>query len=235
MSISDTSLQERYQKVQNDFQLAHKINPDARLLAVSKTRDAEEIRQIHTLGQKAFGENYLQEGLEKIQQLSELDIEWHFIGPLQSNKTRSVAENFQWLHTLDRLKVAQRLNNQRPENQTPLNVCIQVNLDNEPTKSGVSLQDIPSLANEIANLSNLKLRGLMAIPRARKDYQEQFDAVATLSEALEHLKQQFKNDPRVQLDTLSIGMSNDMEAALAAGSSMVRIGTAIFGPRPNKQ
>lgn len=235
MTPSDTHLEERYKNICNQFEMADKANPNARLLAVSKTRDAEEIRQLVQLGQSAFGENYLQEALTKIEQLADLAIEWHFIGPLQSNKTRPVAEHFHWLHTLDRLKIAQRLNDQRPSTLTPLNVCIQVNIDNEDSKSGVPLSEINTLAAEIVKLPNLSLRGLMAIPKAQEDYQAQFQVVDTLAKALNGLQHHLSEIPHSQLDTLSVGMSNDMHAALAAGSSMVRIGTAIFGPRPKKQ
>lgn len=201
----------------------------ARLLAVSKTKPAELIRQAWQLGQREFGENYLQEALEKQTQLADLDdIVWHFIGPLQSNKTRAVAEHFAWVHSVDREKIARRLNEQRPKNLPPLNVCLQVNISAEPSKSGVSLEALPDLAREVANLPNLRLRGLMAIPAPANSLTEQRRSFARLRHALEQLQQAL---PETPLDTLSMGMSDDLEAAVQEGATLVRLGTAIFGAR----
>lgn len=197
------------------------------LIAVSKTQTAAAIAQAYRWGQRAFGENYLQEALEKRAELQQLaDIEWHFIGPIQSNKTRAIAENFAWVHSIDREKVAQRLNDQRPENLPTLQVCLQVNIDDEDTKSGVSLADLLALAKAVSELPRLQLRGLMAIPAAANTPKEQHAAFARLRAALEQL-----NRAGLQLDTLSMGMSGDMEAAIAEGATLVRVGTDIFGPR----
>ncbi|MCX2779086.1 YggS family pyridoxal phosphate-dependent enzyme [Microbulbifer thermotolerans] len=198
------------------------------LLAVSKTRPAEDLRAAYVAGQRHFGENYLQEAQEKRQQLADLDICWHFIGPLQSNKTRAVAEGFHWLHTVDRLKIARRLSAQRPPEMPPLNICLQVNVDAEESKSGVSVQALPALAAAVAELPNLRLRGLMAIPAPRESAARQREPFAQLAELLRQLRNQLPGQP---LDTLSMGMSGDMEAAIACGATIVRIGTDIFGAR----
>jgi len=198
-----------------------------RLLAVSKTKPAEMARAAYAAGQRAFGENYLRDAVEKIEALGALDgLEWHFIGPLQSNKTRPVAEHFHWLHTVDRLKIAQRLSAQRPAGAPALNLCIQVNVSGEASKSGCSLDELPELARAIAGLPHLRLRGLMCIPAPHDDFAAQRAPFRTLREAFERL-----NAEGVELDTLSMGMSNDLEAAIAEGSTMVRIGTAVFGAR----
>ena len=197
------------------------------LIAVSKTQPPEAIAQAYAWGQRRFGENYLQEALEKQIALHQLpDIEWHFIGPIQSNKTRAIAGNFQWVHTVDRLKIAQRLNEQRPLHLPALNVCVQVNIDDESTKSGVSLAELPALIRGITPLANLKLRGLMAIPAATDDPARQRKAFAKLRSA-----QQVLNLQGFRMDTLSMGMSGDMEAAIAEGATFVRVGTDIFGAR----
>ena len=192
------------------------------LLAVSKTHPPDAIRELFAQGQTAFGENYCQEAREKQRQLSDLAIEWHFIGPIQSNKTREIAEHFTWVHTVDRLKIAQRLSEQRPESLPPLNLCLQVNIDNEATKAGVSVAELPALVAAINELPRLQLRGLMAIPAPREDYQQQLQAFQRLAAAAREFP---------TMDTLSMGMSADMTAAVAAGSTLVRIGTGIFGPR----
>jgi len=198
-----------------------------RLLAVSKTKPADMVRTCYALGQRAFGENYLQDGLEKIEALTDLpDIEWHFIGPLQSNKTRPVAEHFQWLETLDREKIANRLNDQRPHDMPPLNVLIQVNISGEDQKSGVAPGEITSFAQMLASLPRLKVRGLMCIPEATPDEQrlrQQFNQMHTLWQAL--------RQEHPDVDTLSMGMSSDLELAVECGSTEVRIGTDIFGAR----
>lgn len=196
------------------------------LIAVSKTKSAEAIEAAAACGLQHFGENYLQEALDKIETLHELDLTWHFIGPIQSNKTRPIAEHFDWVHSVDRLKIAQRLSDQRPAHLGPVNICLQVNISNEDTKSGVSAEQAPELASAIATLPNIRLRGLMAIPKPSDDPAEQaaaFEKVVTLFNALR------RTIP--ELDTLSMGMSQDLEAAIAAGSTMVRIGTDIFGER----
>ncbi|PWI32132.1 YggS family pyridoxal phosphate-dependent enzyme [Vibrio albus] len=200
------------------------------LLAVSKTKPNEAISAALEAGQKAFGENYVQEGVEKVRYFSEhysdADIEWHFIGPIQSNKTRPVAENFDWVHSIDRKKVAQRLNDQRPESMPPLQVLIQVNTSGEVSKSGTDESEVFALAELISSLPNLTLRGLMSIPANVSDYASQLRAFQQLAELKEKLTEKYDG-----LDTLSMGMSGDMEAAVEAGSTMVRIGTAIFGAR----
>ncbi|QTF92565.1 YggS family pyridoxal phosphate-dependent enzyme [Halomonas sp. BM-2019] len=196
---------------------------DARLLAVSLIREAWH------LGQREFGENYVQEALEKQAELAELDdIVWHFIGPLQSNKTRDVAEHFAWVHSVDREKIARRLNDQRPDGLPPLEVCLQVNISDEATKSGVSLVELPALAEAVLTMPRLRLRGLMAIPAPAEGLAAQREPLARLREALEMLREHFPESP---LDTLSMGMSADLEAAILEGATLVRLGTALFGER----
>ncbi|MFV8784084.1 YggS family pyridoxal phosphate-dependent enzyme [Microbulbifer sp. SA54] len=198
------------------------------LLAVSKTRPAEDIRTAFAGGQRDFGENYLQEALDKQAELTDLNIVWHFIGPLQSNKSRDVAEHFDWMHTLDRLKIARRLSEQRPQGLPPLKVCLQVNIDGEDTKSGVTPEQLPALAAAVAALPNLELRGLMAIPAPRAVTEDQRAPFVQLAGLLDELRRQLPEQP---LDTLSMGMSGDMEAAIFSGATIVRIGTDIFGRR----
>lgn len=190
-----------------------------RLLAVSKGQNVRAIREAVSAGQRAFGESYLQEALEKINALSAERLEWHFIGTLQANKTRAVAENFTWVHSVNRYKIAERLNQQRPEALPPLNVCLEVNISGDPAKSGVSVTDLIDLARQVQRLPRLRLRGLMAIPASSTGFQQLADLQRQL------IAQGFA------LDTLSMGMSNDFEAAIAAGSTWVRIGAAIFGER----
>jgi hypothetical protein len=203
---------------------------EVRLLAVSKTFPAEAVVEAMAAGQRAFGENYLQEGLDKMQEVARLQpdttIEWHFIGPIQSNKTRPIATHFQWVHTVERLKIAQRLSEQRPEELGPLDICIQVNISGEASKSGASEDELPELARLVAALPNLRLRGLMAIPEATKDEAQQRAAFARLRTLFEALRAQ-----GLALDTLSMGMSGDLKAAVAEGATIVRIGSAIFGAR----
>jgi pyridoxal phosphate enzyme (YggS family) len=196
------------------------------LLAVSKKKPASDIRQAWELGQRDFGENYLQEALQKMEELKDLDITWHFIGAIQSNKTRNIAEAFDWAHCIDRAKIARRLSAQRPPDMEPLNVCIQVNIDHESSKAGIELVELPELANEIHQLPGIRLRGLMTIPAPQESFALQRAAFAKLATALESLRQQ-----GIDCDTLSMGMTQDMEAAIAEGSTLVRIGTAIFGER----
>ena len=202
---------------------------DLCLLAVSKTRTIDEIKIATDCGINHFGENYLQEALEKIINLKSLNISWHFIGPLQSNKTRQVAENFSWIHSVDRLKIARRLNDQRPYDLDPLNICLQVNLDNEDSKSGISIADAPSLAIAISQLPNLKLRGLMAIPKSRDHFDSQRESFRKLRLLKEQINCQLDNSQK--LDTLSMGMSADLEAAIFEGATILRVGTGIFGER----
>ncbi|MFM7025842.1 MAG: YggS family pyridoxal phosphate-dependent enzyme [Limnohabitans sp.] len=203
--------------------------PDSvRLLAVSKTFGPEAVREAHAAGQTAFGENYIQEAVDKIVALRDLPLEWHCIGPIQSNKTRLVAEHFDWVHSVDRFKIAQRLSEQRPAHLQPLQVCLQVNTDGGPTKSGVSPQDLPELARAVAALPRLVLRGLMTIP----DPVEGFEAAVALHRRATDLFAQLQVElQRSHFDTLSMGMTADLEAAIVAGSTMVRVGTAIFGKR----
>jgi len=196
------------------------------LLAVSKTFPAAAVREAYAAGQREFGENYLQEALEKIAVLHDLGIVWHFIGPIQSNKTRAIAENFAWVHGVDRLKIAQRLSEQRPPQLPPLNICLQVNVSGEESKSGVAPQEVVRLAREIAMLPQLKLRGLMAIPAPMDDEVAQRKPFAQLHELAQEIVAQ-----GIALDTLSMGMSHDFKAAIQEGATIIRIGTAIFGQR----
>ena len=204
--------------------LAAKRDADSvQLLAVSKTKPAEALREAYAAGLRDFGENYLQEALSKQLELADLPLIWHFIGPIQSNKTRAIAEHFDWVHSVDRLKIAQRLSEQRPADLPPLNICIQVNVSGEASKSGCTPADLPDLANAIGALPRLKLRGLMAIPEPTEDRAAQdaaFAAVQSLQASL-----------NLPLDTLSMGMSHDLESAIAMGATWVRIGTALFGAR----
>lgn len=206
---------------------ANRPPKSVKLLAVSKTKPVSDIRQAYAAGQRLFGENYVQEGVEKINDLRDLpDIEWHLIGPLQSNKTRIVAEHFQWVQSVDREKIARRLNNQRPASLPPLNVCVQLNIDDEASKSGLSPEELPAMIDAISDMDNLVLRGLMAIPKADVSEQHQQQTLTQLHDLFEHYRTKLSN-----FDTLSVGMSGDTEAAIANGSTMVRIGSAIFGAR----
>ncbi|MFH2134115.1 MAG: YggS family pyridoxal phosphate-dependent enzyme [Pseudomonadota bacterium] len=197
-----------------------------RLLAVSKTFPAASVREAYQAGQTAFGENYLQEALDKIEILGALLLEWHFIGPIQSNKTRAIAEHFAWVHGVDRLKVAERLSVQRPESLPDLNICLQVNVSGEASKSGVAPDEVAQLAAEVARLPRLKLRGLMAIPAPADDPAQQREPFVLMRELLASL-----NAQGMQLDTLSMGMSHDFAVAIQEGATIVRVGTAIFGAR----
>ncbi|MFO8141728.1 MAG: YggS family pyridoxal phosphate-dependent enzyme [Marinobacter sp.] len=205
----------------------------ARLLAVSKTRTPEELRAAVDAGQVAFGENYLQEALDKMQALSDLSqIEWHFIGPIQSNKTRQIAESFAWVHSADRLKIARRLSEQRPTALPPLNLCLQVNINSEDSKSGCTLTDLPELIAAVGELPNIRLRGLMAIPDPDQSEAELRLSFRKLANALRAVRQE--HPEAGPLDTLSMGMSDDLEIAIAEGATWVRVGTALFGARPPK-
>lgn len=214
-------------RIQAATKAAGRDENSVQLLAVSKTKPAQALREAYAAGMRDFGENYLQEALGKQLELAELPLIWHFIGPIQSNKTRSIAEHFAWVHSVDRLKIAQRLSEQRPADLPPLNICIQVNVSGEASKSGCTPQDLPALAQAISALPRLKLRGLMAIPEPTEDRAEQdaaFAAVQTLQASLD-----------LPLDTLSMGMSHDLESAIAQGATWVRIGTALFGARDYSQ
>ena len=196
------------------------------LLAVSKMQPVEKIREAAAVGQRDFGENFVQEGVAKIEALADLDLTWHFIGHLQSNKTRVVAENFDWVHTIDKLKTAHRLSEQRPETLPDLNICLQVNVDDEESKSGVQPAEVPELAAACAELPRLRLRGLMCLPAIREDFAEQRRPFATLRKLAEALR-----DAGLDVDTLSMGMTDDYRAAVFEGATIVRIGTAVFGER----
>lgn len=196
------------------------------LMAVSKKKPVSAIRDAIAADQRVFGENYVEEGVEKIQELADASLEWHFIGAIQSRKTAQIAEHFDWAHGVDRVKVARRLADQRPAGLPPLNVCLQVNLDNEPGKAGVGIDEVAELAGECANFDGITLRGLMAIPAPRTELAAQRKAFARLAACLSSLRNDLPS-----LDTLSMGMSADMEAAVAEGATIVRVGTAIFGAR----
>ncbi len=221
-------------RIEAACQQAGRASNAVRLLAVSKTKSVAEISTAFEAGQNAFGENYVQEGVDKIQyfQAQGLQLEWHFIGPLQSNKTRLVAEHFDWMQTLERAKIADRLNEQRPADKAPLNVLIQINISDEETKSGISPHEMLNLAKHIENLPHLRLRGLMAIPAPTENIAEQESAFKKMAALFEQLKQAFPAQP---IDTLSMGMTDDMPSAIKCGSTMVRIGTAIFGARDYAQ
>ena len=193
------------------------------LLAVSKTKPAAAIREAFACGQRDFGENYLQEALAKQAELVDLDLIWHFIGPIQSNKTKALAEHFAWVHSVDRLKIAQRLSDQRPAHLPPLNICLQVNVSGEASKSGCTPDELPELARAVTQLPHLKLRGLMTIPEPNEDPQAQRAPLARL--------RQLRDELDLGLDCLSMGMSQDLEAAVAEGATWVRIGSALFGAR----
>jgi len=225
-----TELNNRFHTIIDNIRVAENqagmIPNSVQLLAVSKTQPAEVIRQAAEAGQRYFGENYLQEALIKINSLKDLKIEWHFIGPIQSNKTKDIAANFDWVQTVDRLKIAQRLDNQRPSSRGKLNICIQVNIDNESSKSGIAATELFELAKQISQLNNLQLRGLMIIPTHTDDPLQQQRSFHLAHMLFKQLAEIYPS-----IDTLSMGMSGDMAMAIAEGSTMVRIGTAIFGIR----
>ncbi|SOZ35973.1 YggS family pyridoxal phosphate-dependent enzyme [Cupriavidus neocaledonicus] len=228
MSVIAANLQAVRQGIAAAAQQAGRQPADVALLAVSKTVSPDRIRAAYAAGQREFGENYVQEGIDKIAALADLrgHLQWHFIGPLQSNKTRPVAEHFDWVHSIERLRIAERLSAQRPAGMAPLQVCIQVNISGEASKSGVAPAEVPALAHAVAALPNLRLRGLMAIPEPAYDPAAQRRPFAAMRAMLQALRAD-----GLQLDTLSMGMSGDMEAAIAEGATLVRIGTAIFGAR----
>ena len=230
MGSAMNNLRERLQRVRWDIEEAEqecgREPGSVKLLAVSKTRDVADILSLAQLGVTDFGENYVQEAQAKIEQLSELPITWHFIGPIQSNKTRQIAGCFDWVHSVDRIKIASRLNAARPPDMPPLNICIQVNIDAESSKSGVEPGEVQQLAEQVLPLTRLKLRGLMGMPAPVDDFATQRRAFMRLR----HLQEQLM-DSGFQLDTLSMGTTHDLRAAIAEGATMVRIGTALFGPR----
>jgi len=205
---------------------ANREPADVRLLAVSKKQPLSKIREAAAAGQRDFGENFVQEGVEKIVELAQPGLTWHFIGHLQSNKTRVVAEYFDWVHTIDKLKTARRLSEQRPDDLPPLNVCLQVNVDDEYSKAGIAPAELPELAAACAELPNIRLRGLMCLPAIRTGFDEQRVPFATLRELAEHLR-----GDGIDTDTLSMGMTADYPAAIFEGATIVRIGTALFGAR----
>ena len=223
------TISERLQQLRADIQraehAAQRPADSVKLLAVSKTRGIQELREAIAAGQTAFGESYVQEALDKIVALADVPLEWHFIGPIQSNKTAQIAAHFNWVHSVDRLKIAQRLNDQRGD-RAPLNICIQVNTSGEASKAGAQETELVTLAESIRQLPRLRLRGLMAIPAPESDPIKQHAAFRRLKNYLDRL-----NNLNMELDTLSMGMSNDFEAAIAEGATIVRIGTAIFRPR----
>ncbi|MEY3289647.1 MAG: hypothetical protein RLZZ419_1889 [Pseudomonadota bacterium] len=202
----------------------HRKPGSVQLLAVSKTKTAQEITSVYQAGQRHFGENYCQEAIKKQQELGAYDITWHFIGPIQSNKTKALAMNFSWIHSVDSLKIAKRLSDQRPRTLPPLNICLQVNISGESSKSGITLNALPQLCELVSKLPNIKLRGVMAVPMPEDDFDAQRQPYKTLYEAVAKL-----DNP--DLDTYSFGMSGDLNAAIAEGATIVRIGTALFGAR----
>jgi hypothetical protein len=228
MSSIVDNLQQVHRRIEAACAAATRPVQSVTLLAVSKTMPAEAVREVHAAGQRDFGENYVQEGVEKIAALADLrsQLEWHLIGPLQSNKTRIVAEHFDWVQSLDRLKVAERLSQQRPAHLPPLQVCIQVNVSGEASKSGVAPGEVAALAHAVSGLPRLRLRGLMAIPEPADD-----EAAQRRPHRALHALWQSLRDQGLALDTLSMGMSADLEAAVAEGATLVRIGTAVFGAR----
>lgn len=215
-----------YDRIANAIKKYQKANANVQLLAVSKTKPTTLIREAYAAGQRQFGESYVQEAVEKINQLTELDIEWHFIGPIQSNKSALIAANFSWVQSVDREKIIHRLNEQRPKNLGKLNVLLQVNIDNDEAKSGCKLEDVAQLAALIENCEQLEFRGLMAIPSQSDDENQTAASFAKLKACFDELKPIYS-----QVDTLSIGMSQDLEIAISQGATMVRIGTDIFGAR----
>nr|WP_297350562.1 YggS family pyridoxal phosphate-dependent enzyme [uncultured Caldimonas sp.] len=228
MATIASNIQQVQQRIARACTEAQRDVQSVTLLAVSKTFPADSVREAIACGQHRFGENYVQEALDKIQSLADVRsrLEWHLIGPLQSNKTRVVAEHFDWVHSVDRLKIAERLSAQRPPHLPPLQLCLQVNISGEDTKSGLAPTEVREVAHAVAKLPNVKLRGLMAIPEPAADREAQRTPHRALRELLQSLKQE-----GLPLDTLSMGMTADLEAAILEGATIVRVGTAIFGKR----
>lgn len=224
MSTLKQRLADLHAKIhQAEFMAARPLG-SVNLLAVSKTKPSTAIAEAYLAGQRDFGENYLQEALSKQSELSAFDIAWHFIGPIQSNKTRPIAQHFSWVHSVDRLKIAERLSEQRPPYMPPLNICLQVNISLETSKSGIILDDLPAMVAAVKNLPRLRLRGVMAVPEYVDDLEQQRIPFRQLFQAVQQLQQP-------ALDTFSMGMSDDLEAAIFEGSTWVRVGTALFGQR----
>ncbi len=219
-----TKLQNRIEKACN---LASVSTNNVQLIAVSKRHTVDKIKALYALGQRHFAENYVQEALEKQAELGDLDISWHFIGHIQRNKSRAVAEHFDWVHSVDRLQLARRLSEQRPKNLSPLNICLQVNIDNEQSKSGFAPKQTPEAFEQISDLAKLSLRGLMAIPSATANPEQQADSMLKMQQLFDSLQ------GPAHFDTLSMGMSRDLEIAVQAGATMLRVGEALFGPRPD--
>jgi len=211
-------------RIREAEQAAGRAEGDVLLLAVSKTKPATDIAALYRLGQRHFAESYVQEAVLKQSSLAAFDISWHFIGPIQSNKTKVIARHFSWVHSVDRLKIARRLSDQRPDTLPPLNICLQVNISGEASKSGIRLEDLPELIEAVRSLPRLRLRGVMAIPEPEQDFQKQRQPFAQLHQAVNTLS-------GTSLDTFSMGMSADLEAAIAEGATIVRVGTGLFGPR----
>ena len=226
MTMIADNLQRIHDRIAQACQASDRLPTSVGLLAVSKTFGPDAVVQAHAAGQTAFGENYIQEAVDKITALTHLPLQWHCIGPIQSNKTRLVATHFDWVHTVDRLKIAQRLSEQRPAHLPPLQVCIQVNVDGGPTKSGVAPAEALALAREVATLPRLQVRGLMCIPEIAPDFVAACVVFARARAIFDQI-----NSTGMTLDTLSMGMSADLEAAIASGSTLVRVGSAIFGER----
>jgi pyridoxal phosphate enzyme (YggS family) len=224
MSAIIQSLKQLHRQIQQAENTYPREQNSVLLLAVSKTKTASLIAQAYQAGQRHFGENYLQEALSKQQALGAFDITWHFIGPIQSNKTKAIASHFDWVHSVDSLKIARRLSEQRPPQLAPLNICLQVNISEEASKSGILLDELSELCTQVADLPNIKLRGVMAIPAPSHSFEQQCQPYQRLYQAVKRL-----NKP--ELDTFSFGMSDDLDAAIAQGSTIVRIGTALFGAR----
>ncbi|GAB01677.1 MULTISPECIES: YggS family pyridoxal phosphate-dependent enzyme [Acinetobacter] len=224
MNQSEQSRQSVLSQIEQACQQAQRDPATVQLLAVSKTHPSLALREMYAVGQRSFGENYLQEALTKIEELQDLEIEWHFIGHVQRNKTKHLAEKFDWVHGVDRLIIAERLSSQRLESQTPLNICLQVNIDGQDSKDGCQPEEVIELVKQISRLPNIRLRGLMVIPAP-----ENHAAFADAKVLFEQVKSQHAQSQ--DWDTLSMGMSADLDAAIAAGSTMVRIGTALFGKR----
>lgn len=218
-----SKIRNEIRSTENEFQQEEN---SVSLLAVSKTRSVDEIMTAYNAGQRHFGENYCQEAVEKIDAIGQNEIIWHFIGPIQSNKTSLIAQYVDWAHTIDRIKIARRLNESRPDDAAALNICIQVNISGEESKSGISLNSVDDFINELRQFKRLKVRGLMALPAPSNNFEEQRAAFSILKQKFSSLKEN-----RTEFDTLSIGTTQDMRAAIAEGATIVRIGTAIFGPR----
>ena len=223
-----TSIAQRLKQIRtqiHDAEMASQRKPGSvLLLAVSKTKPASDIAAAYQAGQRHFGENYVQEALLKQLQLGAFDITWHFIGPIQSNKTRAIAAHFDWVHSVDNLKIAKRLSEQRPGHLPPVNICLQINISNEDSKSGLALDELPLLIEQVSVLANLKLRGVMTIPAPEDDYERQRQPYRVIYQAVARLG-------RADLDSFSFGMTGDLTAAIAEGATIVRIGTALFGAR----